>query len=143
VGFDADPNYVYVLFPFKTSIQHVTDEVTLRFCVAYSWSFFLRRDLRVSPSSANFLIPSWSLSKAICSCKRVQRNSGSLSMYETLGSLLEEAISGIRVRLRIETFHQVFIAFAMEGCTNLLQHRVSWEGVRCHSSAPREDWERW
>jgi hypothetical protein len=36
-------------------------------------------------------------------------------MYETLGSLLEEAISGIRVRLRIETFHQVFVAFAMEG----------------------------
>jgi hypothetical protein len=44
----------------------------------------LRRVLRVSPSSANFLIPSWSLSKAICSWRSAQRNSGSLSMKETL-----------------------------------------------------------
>jgi hypothetical protein len=36
-------------------------------------------------------------------------------MYETLGSLLEEAISGIRVRLRIDPFHRVFVAFVMEG----------------------------
>ena len=47
---------------------------------------FLRNwSLSVSPSCANFLIPSCSLSKAIWSSRRAQRNSASLSIKVTLG----------------------------------------------------------
>ena len=68
----------------KTPYNAYHDNFAL--CIPHAANLALKRLFSVSPSSANFLIPSCSLSDAIASCNSTHRNSDSLSTYDTFAS---------------------------------------------------------